>query len=211
MRGRSERTSTRATSMAWRTPFPPSRMPASIELSIKLVVCLEGAPGPRTRPDTTEARRLRQSSASAARWRAPLHRRRRRRGRPAPGPVPRAARAGRRRLDPLSGRACGRPGREPPRLGLAHPTGRRVAGHRVRDAALPAPRHQPHLPALPQVPGGGRGEGDTRRAARKDSRTGGGRALRTRPGRVHRDAHRAQRGRAQGGQGLRPGHRRRPR
>ena len=40
MRGRSERTSTRATSMAWRTPFPPSRMPASIELSIKLVVCL---------------------------------------------------------------------------------------------------------------------------------------------------------------------------
>ena len=42
MRGRSERTSTRATSMAWRTPFPPSRMPASIELSIKLVVCLSG-------------------------------------------------------------------------------------------------------------------------------------------------------------------------
>ena len=43
MRGRSERTSTRATSMAWRTPFPPSRMPASIELSIKLVVCLFNA------------------------------------------------------------------------------------------------------------------------------------------------------------------------
>jgi hypothetical protein len=40
MRGRSEKTSMRATSMAWRTPFPPSRMPASIETSIKLVVCL---------------------------------------------------------------------------------------------------------------------------------------------------------------------------
>ena len=38
MRGRSERTSTCATTMAWRTPGP-SRMPASIELSIKLVVC----------------------------------------------------------------------------------------------------------------------------------------------------------------------------
>ena len=44
MRGRSERTSMRATSMAWRTPFPPSRMPASIELSIKLVVCLHSMP-----------------------------------------------------------------------------------------------------------------------------------------------------------------------
>ena len=37
MRGCSERTSVRATSMAWRTPFPPSGMPASIETSIKLV------------------------------------------------------------------------------------------------------------------------------------------------------------------------------
>ncbi len=25
--------------MAWKTPFPPSRMPASVEFSIKLVVC----------------------------------------------------------------------------------------------------------------------------------------------------------------------------
>ena len=41
MRGCSERTSVRATSMAWRTPFPPSRMPASIENSIKLV-CVVG-------------------------------------------------------------------------------------------------------------------------------------------------------------------------
>ncbi len=40
MRGRSERTRTSATSKAWRTPFLPSRMPASIELSIKLGVCL---------------------------------------------------------------------------------------------------------------------------------------------------------------------------
>ena len=40
MRGCSERTSVRATSMAWRTPFPPSRMPASIETSIKLVCVL---------------------------------------------------------------------------------------------------------------------------------------------------------------------------
>jgi hypothetical protein len=28
------------TSMAWGTPFPRSRMPASIEKSLKLVVCL---------------------------------------------------------------------------------------------------------------------------------------------------------------------------
>ena len=41
MRGRSEKTSVRATNMAWGTPFPPSRMPASIENSIKLFVCLE--------------------------------------------------------------------------------------------------------------------------------------------------------------------------
>ena len=30
----------RATGMAWKTPFPQSRMPASIDISIKLVVCL---------------------------------------------------------------------------------------------------------------------------------------------------------------------------
>ena len=31
----------RATIMAWRVPFPPSRIPASVEFSIKLVVCLK--------------------------------------------------------------------------------------------------------------------------------------------------------------------------
>ena len=30
----------RATTMAKKTPFPPSRMPASIEFSIKLFVCI---------------------------------------------------------------------------------------------------------------------------------------------------------------------------
>jgi hypothetical protein len=38
MRGRSDRISVRATNMAWGTPFPQSRMPASIENSIKLSV-----------------------------------------------------------------------------------------------------------------------------------------------------------------------------
>ena len=33
----------RATNMAWRMPFPPSRMPASIEFSIKLFVCLSAS------------------------------------------------------------------------------------------------------------------------------------------------------------------------
>ncbi len=33
-----------ATTMAWRMPFPPSRMPASVEFSIKLVVCLSASP-----------------------------------------------------------------------------------------------------------------------------------------------------------------------
>jgi hypothetical protein len=38
-----ERETTRATNMAWRMPFPPSRMPASIELFQEsyLSVCLE--------------------------------------------------------------------------------------------------------------------------------------------------------------------------
>ncbi len=34
------RATARATNMAWRMPFPPSRIPASIEFSIKLFVCL---------------------------------------------------------------------------------------------------------------------------------------------------------------------------
>jgi hypothetical protein len=37
--------------MAWRTPFPPSRMPASIECSIKPLVCLQ----PRRRALTSES------------------------------------------------------------------------------------------------------------------------------------------------------------
>jgi hypothetical protein len=40
----------RATNMAWRMPFPPSRMPASIEFSIKLFVCLSRTDG--SRPDS---------------------------------------------------------------------------------------------------------------------------------------------------------------